>query len=203
MFWTRSVLVRSRSQSLPPCRFFSSKSLPGWYSKKLDTHPYLTKGIASGMISLTGDVTCQYLTRKEDGKFDFARTFRFFLMGAVLVAPITNFWYTALSTRIIPGPRTVANIVKRLVVDQFIFAPIFVNAFMGCLWMLEGKSDIPQTLVEVAPEMIVANWLLWIPAMTINFGFVPLKYQVLFGNTVELVWNVYLSNMSLVDERKA
>jgi hypothetical protein len=155
------------------------------------------------MISLTADVTCQYLTRTEESKFDFARALRFFAMGAFWVAPITNFWYTALSTRIVPGPRTVTNIVKRLGVDQFLFAPIFVNAFMGCLWLLEGKSDIPQALAKVAPEMIVANWTLWIPAMTINLGFVPLKYQVLFGNMVALVWTVYLSYMSVADERNA
>jgi hypothetical protein len=55
---------------------------------------------------------------------------------------------------------------------------------------------IAPKLKEVVPDIIVANWFLWIPAMTINFSMIPLKFQVLFGNVVALVWNVYLSYMS-------
>ena len=31
-----------------------------WYSWRLDTHPYLIKGITSGLIAATGDFSCQY-----------------------------------------------------------------------------------------------------------------------------------------------
>ena len=31
-----------------------------WYSLRLETHPYMIKGITSGMIAATGDFTCQY-----------------------------------------------------------------------------------------------------------------------------------------------
>ena len=211
-----SASAASASSSSSRCFTTSSSSsskysLLTWYSKKLDTHPYTTKGITSGLISLSGDVTCQYLTAvrtkiEEDGTtteitapYDYGRSIRFFIMGTFWVAPITNFWYQALSTKIIPGStRTIGRIVKRLMVDQFVFAPIFVNSFMGCLWLLEGKSpsEIVESIQEVAVDMIVANWSLWIPAMAINFSVVPLRYQVLFGNVVALVWNVYLSWMS-------
>ena len=203
----RSFTTPSSSNSTSSSQ--SSYNFVSWYSKKLETHPYTTKGITSGLISLTGDVTCQYLTttggENDDNKFDYGRSFRFFIMGTFWVAPITNYWYTALSTRIIPGStRTFTRVAKRLCVDQFLFAPIFVNSFMSVLWLLEGKSmnEILKTLKEVATDMIVANWSLWIPAMAINFSVVPLRYQVLFSNIVALIWNVYLSWMSVVDSRK-
>jgi protein Mpv17 len=41
--------------------------------------------------------------------------------------------------------------------------------------------------------VIQANFALWIPAQIVNFSLVPLNYQVLFGNVVALLWNVYLS----------
>lgn len=44
--------------------------------------------------------------------------------------------------------------------------------------------------------MIATGWSLWVPAMTINFGIVPMKYQVLYSNVVALLWNVYLSYKS-------
>ena len=59
--------------------------------------------------------------------------------------------------------------------------------------MMEGRSNIYQSLQTTGPSVIQANWALWIPAQLVNFGMVPLNYQVLFGNVVALLWNVYLS----------
>jgi hypothetical protein len=100
--------------------------------------------------------------------------------------------------RLVPGKASVTRVTKRLVLDQFGFAPLFCPSFMALLWLLEGQdmTMIAPKLKEVAPDIIVANWFLWIPAMTINFSMIPLKFQVLFGNVVALVWNVYLSYMS-------
>mgnify|MGYP002785227833 CR=1 FL=1 len=121
------------------------------------------------------------------------RTGRFVLLGTLWVAPATHVWYQALATRVVPGPRTRTKVVQRLLVDQLGFAPIFCCSFLTGLWMLEGRSDIYQSLQATGPSVIQANWALWIPAQLVNFGMVPLNYQVLFGNVVALVWNVYLS----------
>jgi hypothetical protein len=162
-----------------------------WYNKQLDDRPLLTKSITSGTIGAFGDCVCQFLSTgsgkelEQTSNHDWHRTARFFIMGSLWVAPITNHWYTVLSTRIFPGQkRTISLVLKRLVVDQFMFAPIFCPSFMAVLWFLEGQkniSTIRQELIAVTPDVIKANWALWIPAMTINFSVVPLKYQVLFG----------------------
>lgn len=60
-------------------------------------------------------------------------------------------------------------------------------------------------LIESVPTIVVANWVLWIPAMAVNFRFVAIKYQVLYSNVVALLWNVYLSHStsnsnSIIDE---
>jgi hypothetical protein len=100
-----------------------------WYSKKLDTHPLLTKGITSGMIAGTGDFICQYLIdkrekeraltgegstsaaaaaavaaeRAENGSilwwWDAWRTARFGTLGALYVGPGCHYWYGALAAR--------------------------------------------------------------------------------------------------------
>jgi hypothetical protein len=46
----------------------------------------------------------------------------------------------------------------------------------------------------------MANWCVWIPAQMINFGFVPLQFQVLFNNALGLFWNAYLSYSSSIAE---
>lgn len=152
----------------------------------------MTKGITSGFISGSGDAICQYLA-SPDEDWDFWRTARFVVMGAMWVAPITHVWYDALSTRIIPGGRSRTKVFQRLVLDQFGFAPLFVPSFMAGLWILEGRENIWEPLLAVSPGVIQANWALWIPAQIVNFSMIPLNYQVLFGNVVALFWNVYLS----------
>lgn len=45
-------------------------------------------------------------------------------------------------------------------------------------------------------DTLVANWKLWVPAMFVNFKFVPTKYQVLYSNAVGFFWNIFLSFQS-------
>ena len=193
-----------------------------WYSKKLDTHPLLTKGISSGLIAGGGDLLCQALFVRSDQEeveeeeststnkggsieswsWDKARTGRFFLLGTFLVAPVVHFWYGTLATRI-PGT-TVWPVIQRVGWDQFMFAPMFVPVWLTCLWTLEGRQQQQQQghhdhdnwsyrLQRTVPQVLVVNWSLWIPAQAINFWLVQVKFQVLFSNIVALLWNVYLS----------
>ena len=42
---------------------------------------------------------------------------------------------------------------------------------------------------------LVTNWKIWIPASTMNFYFIPNRYQVLWANFISFFWNTYLSFM--------
>lgn len=200
----RSSVVLSSSSSVT----FSAGL--AWYSKRLETHPLLTKGVTSGIIAGTGDAICQWMVgfsktdddAKEEGGWDRIRTGRFVLLGALWVAPVTHVWYQALATRVVPGPRSRTKVLQRLVVDQLAFAPLFCCSFLTGLWMLEGQSNIYESLGTVGPSVIQANWALWIPAQLVNFGMVPLNYQVLFGNVVALSWNVYLSWINVTSRQQ-
>jgi len=177
--------------------------LLAWYSNKLDTHPLLTKCITSGMIAGTGDFLCQSVIEKphkekNDSKsflevWDQPRTLRFAFLGSTVVAPAIHYWFGALA-RMLPGT-SVMEIAKRVFLDQFIFTPVFLPIWMSSLWSLEGFSmeKIPGRLMDHLPGVLVANWVVWIPAQGINFRFVPFKYQVLFSNALGLLWNAYLS----------
>jgi hypothetical protein len=197
--------------------FFSN--FLAWYSTKLDTHPLLTKAISSGLIAGSGDFLCQIFVdwrkrvkeEENDGMaskgeresssllagWDPARTGRFAILGAFLVAPGIHYWYNALSMRLVPGAATASNVLKRVALDQFVFTPFFVQMWLSALWTLEGETPIdviPSRLMEATPTILVANWVLWIPAQIINFRMVPVKYQVLYSNAVALFWNIYLSS---------
>lgn len=230
----KSQRKSSNSSSGPPppppqsSSFFTNPLV--WYSTKLETHPFATKCITSGLIAASGDLLCQYLVHRnhlaareelvegekgsrperedqakqqrpdeiieiEPRNFepDWYRTGRFGILGFFLVAPVVHLWYARL-TKFVPGTN-VGAVIKRTAVDQLCFAPLFLPTFMMNLMMLEGRpyAEAFPKLQKDLPGALVTNWCLWVPAMLVNFRFVPLKYQVLYSNMVGFVWNTYLS----------
>lgn len=133
---------------------------------------------------------------------DWIRTMRFSLLGFGLVAPVVHHWYGLLMTKL-PGRGTKAAL-QRLFCDQILFAPLFIPTFMTSLMVLEGKnmSNIPTTLKSDVPDVVVSNWALWVPAMFVNFRFIPVQWQVLYSNCIGLIWNIYLSWKTQVDSKR-
>ncbi len=168
------------------------------YSRLLETKPLLTKGVTAGLVAGAGDVNCQMILRSRapaDKKqpLDLLRSARFTFLGFALIAPVSHYWYATMM-RTFPGSG-IQQTVKRVVVDQLFFAPIFIPSFFMSLKTLEGVPPAPafKELSEVFVDVYTTNLFLWVPAMGFNFGFVAPKFQVLFSNCVGLVWNTYLS----------
>eukprot|EP00527_Entomoneis_sp_CCMP2396_P003140 CAMPEP_0198140948 /NCGR_PEP_ID=MMETSP1443-20131203/4028_1 /TAXON_ID=186043 /ORGANISM="Entomoneis sp., Strain CCMP2396" /LENGTH=118 /DNA_ID=CAMNT_0043803531 /DNA_START=445 /DNA_END=801 /DNA_ORIENTATION=+ len=96
--------------------------------------------------------------------------------------------------------------MKRVLLDQFLFNPAFMALRLTFLWslesvggggsgttLLENPSSLVLQLVGMFPRIMPPTWALWIPALFINFSYLPLKYQLLYTNMVSLVWNVIFS----------
>lgn len=121
-----------------------------WYVTKLDTHPFTTKILSSGLISGSGDLLCQSIVAKKKSQsttheFDWMRTLRFTILGGFLVAPTVHLWYGMLMSRI-PGT-SISSVAKRLFCDQGLFAPIFTPTFISVLTVLEHiSSPFDQTV---------------------------------------------------------
>ena len=94
--------------------------------------------------------------------------------------------------KIVPGVGTAAAL-KRLMIDQTIFAASFIPVFMTSAMILEGNelSSIPPAVRREWFPALLANWSLWIPGNFVNSVFTP-RLQVLFANLVALGWNAYL-----------
>ncbi|XP_057722588.1 protein sym-1-like isoform X1 [Arachis stenosperma] len=168
-----------------------NSSFLSWYLAVLGKNPVAVKAITSAILTLIGDLICQ-LVIDQVRYLDLKRMFIFTLLGFVLVGPTLHFWYLYLSKLVtLPGA---LGALLRLVIDQFLFSPVFIAVFLATLVTLEGgpSQAIPKLKQEWFSS-VVANWQLWIPFQFLNFRFVPQQFQVLAANVIALVWNVILS----------
>ncbi|XP_010251860.1 PREDICTED: protein sym-1 [Nelumbo nucifera] len=169
----------------------SKWSLLSWYLSVLEKYPVLTKAITSAILTFVGDLICQLLI-DQVSTLDCKRTFLFTFLGFALVGPTLHFWYLYLSKLV--TLQGASGALLRLLLDQFIFSPIFIGVFLSTLVTLEGRpSQVVPKLQQEWFSAVLANWQLWIPFQFLNFRFVPQQFQVLAANVVALAWNVILS----------
>ena len=183
----------------------SNYNLWSKYLTLLKDRPILTKCVTSGLLSCGADVVCQLqfaekTVDKKDTVLDAWRVLKFSGIGAFFVGPVLHYWYGFLSRRFIGA--SLFTTVQRVALDQLFFAPLFIPAFFSIILILDGKPElIVDKLKSDWASTMVTNYSVWIPAMFLNFKFVPPTLQVLFSNGVGFGWNIYLSYMSYkVDE---
>ncbi|MCO5580406.1 hypothetical protein L7F22_034272 [Adiantum nelumboides] len=112
---------------------------------------------------------------------------------AITSALLTLFGGYLTLSKLLPGPGT-TRAGARLILDQFLFSPIFIGIFISALMTLEGHPyDIVPKLKQDWFTVVLANWKIWIPFQFLNFLFIPQQLQVLAANVIALAWNTYLS----------
>lgn len=80
------------------------------------------------------------LVRPSDvaSEIDWGRTARFTLVGAAVLAPSLHLWYGVL-LRWLPG-KAPTTVVKRVALDQLLFAPVFLAGFLSTIMLLDGNA---------------------------------------------------------------
>ena len=58
-----------------------------------------------------------------------------------------------------------------------------------------GKSveDLKIKLQSDLKTAVMGSWAVWIPAHTVNFAFIPPSQRLLYINTIQIGYNVFLS----------
>jgi len=178
------------------------------YNVALEEQPLLTKSITAGVILGAADLAGQALERalanngenaqtpSSPAVVDLARVGRFAIFGLVLQAPWNHFYYQILDSALPPtvDPFTSTTGIKVLI-DQFIQAPIFTIIIFYFLGLLEGKTMemVYDQLDKDYKDTMLANWKLWVPATAVNIAFCPPVLRVLFLNCVFFFWSIFLS----------
>lgn len=93
------------------------------------------------------------------------------------------------------NPHNHSCLCMQVVIDQVFWAPIFTLIFFTWIGITSGNSP-SEIVAKVKSDLIqgvVGSWTVWPLAHTINFKFVPTEQRLLYINSIQIFYNVFLS----------
>jgi protein Mpv17 len=163
------------------------------YNALLEAQPLLTKALTSLTGFTAGDILAQSFIEPGDKPYDIMRTVRLGSFGFLLHGTTGHYFYGFLDSKL-PGtaPLTVAS---KVAIDQTIWNPIFGLMFFGYLNVMEGKTfdEYVNKIKADLQTAVMGSWVVWVPAHTVNFAFIPPSQRLLYINTIQIGYNVFLS----------
>jgi protein Mpv17 len=155
--------------------------------------PVFSQVVTAGTLYCVGDVISQKIEGKEH--FDYWRCARMTSMGVVLMGFAGGKWYTFIDRRLPDtSNRTIA---KKVVFDQFLFAPAFYLCFYFGMSVLEGHT-VSQSVDHIKKKFVptyLADLTFWPVAQTINFKYVSPPNRILYISSLSIGWNAFLSHL--------
>ncbi|KAL6078497.1 Protein required for ethanol metabolism [Balamuthia mandrillaris] len=169
------------------------------------------KSLLAGGLMLAGDVMAQTiettfnrnseatlaqvasLDRLKEVDWDTTRLRRMFLWGFVGAGPSMFFWYRFLD-RAFPA-KTMGTVLKKVALDQSLFAPCIVLEFFVFNDYMRGLSNeqIKEQLQKNYLSAMKMNYTVWPMFAALSFRFVPPHHRVFYSSFVSMGWNTYLS----------
>ncbi|KIW67893.1 hypothetical protein PV04_07108 [Phialophora macrospora] len=127
--------------------------------------------------------------------FDFERLTRFMSYG-FLMAPLQFLWFGRLTKWFPIGSKNGnTQALKRVAMDQLMFAPVGLACFFTFMTVAEGggRKEVATKFKDIYLPTLRANYILWPAVQIINFRLMPLQFQIPFVSTVGIAWTAYLS----------
>jgi len=168
-----------------------------FFTRILPSRTFLAQASSAGVLSAMSDILCQKLVNNAE-EYNPIRTLRFSFVTSCFVVPIQFQWFRFLEKLF--TDKSFKNVVKKLLVDQAIMAPILTAWFIFTfnLINLQSIGSAWKGLESVYLDVLSTNYKVWPTVQLINFAIVPLNYRVIFIQFVALFWNIYLSH-KLID----
>ncbi|WFD47062.1 hypothetical protein GLX27_001708 [Malassezia furfur] len=122
------------------------------------------------------------------------------------MAPLLGEWNHFLEHRFpmrSPTGKIIAmGLVRRVAMDQLLFAPFGLAMFVGSMGIMEGRRTLDSLQAkfhDVYGPALLANWSIWPLLQLFNFGVLPLRFRVPFSASCGVAWTLYLSILNQKD----
>eukprot|EP00794_Sanderia_malayensis_P012294 gene12294-13562_t len=180
-----------------------AKAFYRFYLHSMNTKPWITTIISTGSLVGVGDIIAQQIVEKRGLKnHDVMRTTKMAGIGFCLIGPGLRTWYIILD-KLVKGTGG-STALKKMAMDQLIWAPSFLVMFFSAVNVLNGKSakEMKEVLKHDYLNALKVNYCIWPAVQLMNFYFIPMKHRVMVVNFVALFWNTYLAYASNKGQHK-
>lgn len=181
----------------------------------IPVHYPLTFGVVfSGLKTSFSDLLVQTVVERRE-EIDWKRNGAFALFGFVYLGGVQYALYVPIFGRLFPGAAAfaaksipdklrdvsgMAQLVAQVFIDQCVHHPLLYFPVFYCTRELvkQKQPDFGRCLEEYRRNMkedLIALWKIWVPAMAINFSFMPMYARIPFVASVSLLWTCILSSM--------
>ena len=175
--------------------------LDNWrsYNNILSMAPIETKAVTSATVYTIGDIISQQTSEdKAIGELDRGRILRSALAGLIGHGPMSHVWYRVSEDFFDNVLHLHAwwDFLPKIVVDQFVFGPIWVNAYILLLGVLQlqGPGQIFADMKRSTIPLVISGLKLWPFVHIITYGLIPVENRLLWVDLVEIVWVTILAN---------
>ncbi|KAJ8600613.1 hypothetical protein CTAYLR_007725 [Chrysophaeum taylorii] len=161
------------------------------YQKALETKPVLTKATTSLVGFALSDALTQLFIENVK-TFDVKRLVKMASFGFLIHGTTGHYFYNFLDS--VMAGATPLFVAAKVAIDQTLWAPIFMVMFFTYMCVFDGTPD--QILPKIKQDIFTAvkgSWGTWVPAHTINFAFIPPSQRLLYINTIQIFFNMFMS----------
>ena len=114
-----------------------------------------------------------------------------------LMSPLQFVWFGRLTKWFPINGKTggLSQALKRVALDQLMFAPFGLCCFFTFMTVAEGggKRALVKKFQDVYLPTLRANYVLWPAVQVLNFRVMPLQFQIPFVSSIGIAWTAYLS----------
>jgi len=168
-------------------------AVPGWnaYNEALDKKPLITKAMTSLVGWAAGDAIAQIFIGK--GAFDLKRFLTLSAFGVLYHGPSGHYFYNWLDKQI--EGKDFKAVFSKVAIDQILWCPLFMIVYFSYLGLIAGDSFsvIGNKINADLLTAIQGSWKVWPFVHLINFRFIQNKHRLLFINSIQIGFNVFLS----------
>lgn len=168
-------------------------AIPGWeaYNNALDKNPLPTKAMTSLVGWALGDYLAQVFI--SGGPFDMKRFITLSVFGFIYHGPSGHYFYNWLDSKI--EGTDFKSVMLKVGIDQLFWCPIFMSVFFTYLGLVngDGLGAIGDKIKNDLLSACQGSWKVWPIVHAINFRFVPNKFRLLYINSVQIAFNMFLS----------
>ncbi|XP_056892793.1 mpv17-like protein [Takifugu flavidus] len=150
--------------------------------------PWVTNVTLYGCLFAGGDLVHQWFSPREN--IDWTHTRNVALIAFGFHGNFSFFWMRFLERRF-PG-NSYRMVLRKLLLDQTVAAPLANTVFYTGLSFLEGKEDVTADWRKKFLNTYKTGLMFWPFMQFLNFTLVPLYVRTTFTGCCAFVWAIFL-----------